>query len=173
MTGPIDILGADTPQPPDWVYRAPKRAARYTNQCHYRSGRFNHIDAGLGDLPDNELTLFRFETDCTAKLTVAIPDAKVRATLSVAELTALRDALNDALADIAAWEADRERRESFERIQDELRDADEQGGPGCYFCHPDVHYVPAGQVQAKVAELEAAGAKRYIVLPEPAMEAAA
>jgi hypothetical protein len=172
MTGPIDILGDDTPQPPDWAYRAPKRADGYPDQCYYRAGRSHRIDAGLAEYPDTKLTLFRFDTDCSADLKLVIPAASVQATLSVPELTALRDALNDALADIAAWEADRERRESFDRIQEELLAADEYGSPCCYICHPDVHYVPADQVQAKAAELHAAGAQRYIVLPHPPMDAA-
>lgn len=62
---------------------------------------------------------------------------------------------------------------SFDAISDELREAEERGGTGCYHVHPDVHYVPADQVQAKVRELEAAGAKRYMVLADPTSQEAA
>lgn len=67
---------------------------------------------------------------------------------------------------IAAAQAERERADSFAEICDELSDAGDDGGYVMYG-HPDVHYVPADQVAAKVAALEAAGCPRYIVLPEP------
>lgn len=157
------------PQIPAWVYQVPRRPQNHPSQCYYRAGVFNHMGPAddLLALPDQRLTLFRFDGSRGVELTVRNRSTTLQFDLSVAELQLLRDAINDALQDIAVDEADRERRESFERIQQELRDSEETGGPGCYYCHPDVHYVPADQVQAKVAELEAAGVKRYMVLKEP------
>ena len=59
------------------------------------------------------------------------------------------------------------RRESFDAISDELRDLDHETGPCVHYAHPDVHYVPAGQVAAKLRKLEAAGVRRYMVFAEP------
>lgn len=72
----------------------------------------------------------------------------------------------------AARVADDELQASFDAICDELRDADERG-TGCYYCHPDVHYVPADQIASKVRELNADGAKRFMVLADPTEQAAA
>lgn len=63
-------------------------------------------------------------------------------------------------ADMAA--AAKDRRESFDRISEELRDADTP--PACFYAHPDVHYVPDDRVAARMRELEASGAPRYIVI---------
>lgn len=68
----------------------------------------------------------------------------------------------------AARLADDELQAGFDEICEEMRDADEHGGTGCYYAHPDVHYVPADQVQTKVRELNEAGVKRFMVLAEPA-----
>lgn len=65
----------------------------------------------------------------------------------------------------------RERRESFEQISEEMREAAELGSDGTgFYAHPDVHYVPADQMQAKLTELK--GRKRFIVLPRPVLEGA-
>lgn len=153
------------PSAPAWAYRAPKRPDDHPSQLYYRAQRWNHIARPGDSLDYPQLTLFRFDCDADAKLTVKVECALVEALLSVADLTSLRDALNDALQDIAAYEADRERQESFDAISAELREADERGeSPGVLYAHPDVHYVPPGQCTAKVHELEAAGAKRYMVL---------
>lgn len=65
--------------------------------------------------------------------------------------------------------ADDELQASFDEICDDMRDAEERGGrTGCLYAHPDVHYVPADQMDAKVRELNAAGVKRFMVLAEPA-----
>lgn len=153
---------------PAWAYRAPRRTPDYPDQCYYRAQSWLHIAHGTDDELDDEpyLTLFRFTSDETAELTIDIGAASVNAGLSVAAILSLRDALNDALADIAAWQQDRERRESFDRICEELREADERGeSTGVFYAHPDVHYVPPDRVAAKVAELNAAGTPRFIVLP--------
>ncbi len=77
------------------------------------------------------------------------------------------------VADVAdehrtAREADDELQASFDQISEDLRDADERGGSaGCYYAHPDVHYVPADQIQSKALELQAAGVKRFMVLADP------
>lgn len=161
------------PTVPAWAYQAPRRPQSHPNQCYYRSEGFHHIADPAGDpRPDERITLFRFAPDVRAVLTLAVPQGSLSVECSAVQLQLLRDALNDVLHDIAQVQADAERRESFERIQDDLREAGE-GGPGVYYSHPDVHYVPADQVQAKVSELEAAGAPRYIVLADPAREGAA
>ena len=70
------------------------------------------------------------------------------------------------VADVA--EEERDRRTSFEQIQEELREADERGGDtGCMYAHPDVHYVPADRVAEKVRALEKSDAPRFIVFAEP------
>lgn len=77
------------------------------------------------------------------------------------------------MADIAAWQKDRDRRESLDRISEELREANERGdSTGVLYAHPDVHYVPPDQVAAKAAELNAAGTPRFIVLPIDPFEGA-
>ena len=154
---------------PDWTYQPPTRTESHPDQCYYRAPCWLHMQPpGQTGLDDTQLMLYRDVCGIGCELTVTVPNAHVKVDLDRAKLTLLRDALNDALHDIAAAEAERVRRESFERIQDELREADELGGGSyVYYGHPDVHYVRPDQVQAKVAELEAAGAARYIVLPEP------
>lgn len=68
----------------------------------------------------------------------------------------------------AAHEADDELQASFDQISEDMRDAEERGSTvGCYYAHPDVHYVPADQVESKVRELSAAGVKRFMVLVDP------
>ena len=73
----------------------------------------------------------------------------------------------------AARIADDELQASFDEISEALRNADDLGSTGCYHCHPDVHYVPADQVESKVCELNAAGVKRFMVLVDPSAQAAA
>lgn len=106
----------------------------------------------------------------TVKLAIESPNLSARSELTSAEARVLANQLLQ-VADAcdehrAAHEAERERIDSFERIQEEMRDADELGGSACYYAHPDVHYVPANQVAAKISELEAAGVSRYVVLSE-------
>lgn len=154
-----------------WTYQAPYRPAGFPRQCYYRTpldGHDGHIAPAINDR--TRLTLFRFANDTKAELTIEVPAGSLRIDLHRDLLLALRNACNDALADIADAEAERLRRESFEAIQEELREADADGRPQTVMhMHPDVYYVPADRVQATVRDLEAAGAERYIVLPlEPA-----
>lgn len=154
-----------------WTYRAPYRPARFPRQCYYRTpldGDGVHIAPAINDR--TRLTLFRFADNTEAELTIEVPAGSLRLDLGRELLLALRNACNDALADIADAEAERLRRESFEAIQEELREADAAGRPQTVMhMHPDVYYVPADRVETTVRELEAAGAERYIVLPlEPA-----
>lgn len=148
-----------------WTYHPPQRTTGYPNQCYYRSGRGLRveIDGATDDTPD--LIVFRFSESTSVKLTVEHRFGEATMHLDAPSLRALHAAIGDALHDIAAVEADRELQESFDRISEEMRDADEFGGPRCYYSHPDIHYVAPGQVEAKVRELEAAGCKRYMVLP--------
>ena len=156
--------GATTP----WVYRPPRTAQGYANQRYYRALTL-HANRGALETVD----LLRFAGSEEAKLTLRVEadygDASLTAALPRAALLQLRDALNDALHEMQEEDEEREREESFRRISDEMRDAEEMGGaPGCYYCHPDIHYVAPSEVEAKVAALEAAGCKRYMVLRDPA-----
>lgn len=71
----------------------------------------------------------------------------------------------------AARVADDDLQASFDEISQELHEHD--GRTGVYYAHPDVHYVPADQVESKVQELNEAGVKRFMVLIDPSAEAAA
>lgn len=156
--------------PPAWAYQPPKHPEGHPHQCYYRAGRWLPIakdGAARASAEYPDITVYRAHVgDTETHLTVDIADAKVCVLLNPAVLQALRDALNDALADVHAVLAERERAESFERIREELRLADELGGRYVYYCHPDVHYVPPDQVHAKFDELQASGAERFIVLPD-------
>ena len=164
-------------EPPAWAYQPPKHPEAHPTQCYYRAGFWLTIAkdsaaAATAQFPD--ITVARAHVcDTDVDLALDIGAARIRVTLNPAALQSLRDALNDALADVHAVLAERDRVEAFQRIQEDLRLADELGGSHVYYAHPDVHYVPADQVQAKVAELEAAGAERYIVLADPACEGSA
>lgn len=156
-----------------WTYQPPHRPADYPDQCYYRSAGHRlsvHVDGAPYEAP--RVQVYRHTDDTNARLSLRLTsghgECTVEAWLDAPTLRALRAALSDALHDIAEVEADRERQESFDRIAEEMRDADELGGPAVYYGHPDIHYVPADQVEAKVRELEAAGVKRYMVLPHPA-----
>lgn len=157
MTGPIVIVGADAPQPPDWAYQAPRTPQDHPNQHYYRP-------SGIWE---PAAKVFRFSGDTGAQLTVRVPGAQVQMDLDPRSLTRLRDAINDALVDIQVDAADAERQASLDRISEELREAGDNG-TGCYYAHPDVHYVPADQCAAKAAALTAAGVQRFMVLPDPA-----
>lgn len=155
----------------DWVYAAPKRPKGYEDQCYYRAGLGHCVKVPGATADSAELKVFRFAGSTSTQLTFERGFARLSIELDLPALKALFNALGDALEDIAPVEAEHERIESFARIQDELRDCADPAGPGVCYAHPDVHYVPADQVMAKVDALEAAGAKRYIVLPEPAVPA--
>lgn len=157
------------PQLPAWDYQPPYRPTGYEEQCYYRSGR-QHTARPAGSEPEApELGVFRFANRTTVDLRIEHNAFTVSARLDAAAIRHLWAALGDVLADITPIEADRERSESFDRISEEMREAEENGYPlGVYYAHPDVHYVPPEQLAAKVAELEAAGCKRFMVLPDPA-----
>lgn len=162
-----------TTSQPAWAYQAPYRPTDFPEQCYYRAT--NTLRMRVDGAPDDspELTVFRFANRTTTQVRIDHDRFSLAADLDPASLRMLWLALGDALHDIGAVEADRERQESFDHISEEMREADENGGPFAYYCHPDVHYVPPKEVEAKVAELEAAGCKRYMVLPDPAEQAAA
>lgn len=151
--------------PPAWTYRPPYTPQGHPQQRYYIRQR---LDKEVG-LPTVHLLRFAGSDESKLSLRVEAPygDAELQVCLRSSALLQLRDALNDALHELAQEDEDRGRAESFERISEEMRQADELGGSGCYYCHPDIHYVPPDQVQAKTAELEAAGSKRYMVLADP------
>lgn len=162
---------------PAWAYQPPYRPASHPSQCYYRAAPDgsdgHHLAPRIGG-DDGRLSLFRFTDDTSAKLYLTLPAGELRIECRAELLLALRNACNDALADIAQAEADRERRDAFASIQDDLRDADDVGGGACYYAHPDVHYVPdAAAAAAKLRNLEASGAERYIVLVDPYADAPA
>ena len=154
---------------PAWSYQAPYNPRGYEEQCYYRTSRqLGHSMKVQGAAPGSpDLTAFRFQRDQKLTITVDYECASASMTLDAVHVLALRDALNDALQDMAQAAALNERRESFDRISAEMAEADEHGGSGCYYCHPDVHYVDADQVQAKVDELQEAGTPFFMVLPHP------
>jgi hypothetical protein len=153
-----------------WVYLPPLRPESHPDQCYYRALRWLHMQLPGAAHADTTLTLYRDVRGEQAELTVNIQKARVSIDLDRAALTLLRDALNDVLQDIEPFEADRERQESFDRIQEEMRDDDERGGASaCYYAHPDIHYVHPDRVTDEVRRLEAAGVKRYMVIPDPAI----
>jgi hypothetical protein len=119
-------------------------------------------DALAGEVFDAMAESVYFDIDArhvSSRLTLSPDEARVLAN----QLLQVADQAEEA----------RDRRVAFEHIQEELRDADEHGGPRCLYAHPDVHYVPAEQIEARVAALEAAGRRRYIVLADPHTQPAA
>lgn len=111
-----------------WTYQPPHRPAGYSDQCYYRADALLTVAIDGASPKAPTLQVFRFANSTSTRLTVRRDDFDVGVELDAATLRALHAALGDALQDIAEVEADRERRESFERIQDEMRDADELGG---------------------------------------------
>lgn len=155
-----------------WEYQPPHRASSHPDQCYYRTGRMSAGHAlTVEGASDNTpaVTVFRWAQKHSAELTFARDFGALRISveLDAPTLRALHAALGDLLQDIAPIEDEIQLQASFNRISEEMRDADEIGGPRCYYAHPDIHYVPADQVAAKVHELEASGCKRYMVLAEP------
>ena len=155
-----------------WEYQPPQRAESHPDQCYYRTGsapygRSLAVEGARDETP--RLTVFRWASKDAVELTFErdFGALRINVELDAPTLRALHAALGDVLQDIAPIAEERELQESFDRISEEMRDADDNGGPRCYYAHPDIHYVPADHVQAKVRELEAAGRKRYMVLVEP------
>lgn len=151
--------------PPAWTYQPPYTPQAHPQQRYYIRQR---LDKEVG-LPTVQLLRFAGSEESKLSLRVEAPygDAELQVSLPRPALLQLRDALNDALHELAQEDEERALTASFERISEEIRQADELGGSGCYYCHPDIHYAAPDQVQAKVAELEAAGTKRYMVLADP------
>jgi hypothetical protein len=99
MSGPVVIVGTDTPQPPDWSYQPPECPEKYPSQRYYREPHPMRWEGAK---------VFRFANDMSAQLTLRVPGASVDMVLDAEALTCLRDAINDALVDIsvAAIEAE-------------------------------------------------------------------
>jgi hypothetical protein len=159
-----------TRQPPAYSYRAAFRPASHQNQCYYRGSADRLRSHAAACVDDKSVELFRFAQEAHgAELRIETSCSSIRVELPQAELLALRDALNDALIDLAVTQAQALRRASLRAIQDELDEAAADGrGTGVYYTHPDVHYVPnAAAAAAKTSALEAAGCDAYIVLVDP------
>jgi len=152
-----------------WSYLPPHCPPDYPEQCYYRA-EARRLSFQMDD-EDTRITVYRHAPDNVVGLTVEHQHGSASINLGASALVKLRDAILDALHDIAAVEAERELNESFDRISEEMRDADADGHPGgVLYAHPWIHYVPASNVEAKVAELMASGAKRWMVLPEAVAE---
>jgi hypothetical protein len=161
-------LGAST----HWTYQQPRTPSGNSTQRYYREQRLDQR-AAL-----STISLLRFAGRECAKLSLRVEadygDAELTVTLERANLMQMRDAFNDALHEMEQEDQERDRAESFQQICDELNEAEASGqASSVYYCHPDVHYVGPGQEDAKVAELEAAGAPRFLVLTRPAAHQAA
>ena len=116
------------PAVPAWAYQAPRRPENHPRQCYYRADRFNHMVVPGGEqLPENRVTLFRFDTDVVAELRLETENARLGLPLSVPQLQLLRAALNDALQDIAAAQAEKDRNDAFEAIRREIDEAGDRG----------------------------------------------
>ena len=150
-----------TPSP--WTYQPPYIPSGFPDQRYYRAGLGSH-SVDLAGLDAPKLTIYRHGSDESADIEVEFGSTSFRFKLPAAAVHALSDALSDAYQDIKKAHDDRERAESFDRISEELHESG--GGPGCYYAHPDVHYVPRDRIKAKVADLKASGAMRFIVLAE-------
>lgn len=138
---------------PAWSYQPPHIPEDHPHQRYYRAGNRSFISPITSRQPDTNLKLFRWNDNFLpgAQLTLQAPFASMSVDLCVPSLQALRDALNDALADIAQWEADRQRRDSLEDIEEQLRDPDFDASL-VTFVHPDVIYVEPGQLSAAALE---------------------
>ena len=84
-----------------WVYQPPLAPASHPHQRYYRANEFRgdmliarHLNVGV--------ELFRFADEREARLKFETEAGRCTARLSATELLTLRDAINDALADIAA-----------------------------------------------------------------------
>ena len=144
-----------------WTYQQPERPDGYPSQRYYRRDASKSIE------------VFRFQSENTADITLTRePGFRMSLRLTANEIVVLRDALSDALQDIATLQvtqqADDDRAASFDLIQNLMDDATETGGPPPHYTHPDVHYVPEAEIADKIAQLEASGCARYLVLAEPA-----
>lgn len=155
--------------PVTWTYQPPKRPDGYADQCYYRAGQYVNMVVADATADSPQLEVYRQADSTSLRITIEHRVARMATELDLPSLRALHAALSDALQDIEAVEGDRERCESFEAIQDELSQLEDGQQPGVYYGHPDVHYVHPDQVVAKVQELEAAGVKRYMVMPDPAI----
>lgn len=142
-----------------YAYKAPFIPAKHPDQRYYRRGDgiSREFDTGHEGVNGNA-RLFRFKDDLDANLTLELASDKlaIAASLSVALAPAamlrLRDALNDALTDIAAAQEQLARQQSLDELMEEMRN-NPDGQRDVYIVHPDVHYVAPGQTEAKLAQL--------------------
>lgn len=147
-----------------WTYQPPHTPTSDGRQRYYRQQK---LDPGFV-LPT--VSLLRFSGKEAAKLTLRIDVehgcAETTVELPRANLLLLRDALNDALHEMQIEDAERERMASFQAICDEINAAEAEGRTsGVHYIHPDVFYVAPGNEDELTAQLQAAGAPRYLVLP--------
>lgn len=145
---------------PAYSYQAPHSPENYPTQAYYRPAPNSPGGYSFDIGTSATACLFRFTDKLTADLELTLYEhhrqqAMVKlSSLDAAALTALRDAINDALIDIDAARERRERAESLEQIQQELAEMDAMGiQSGVYYAHPDVHYVAPGEAVSKLQEL--------------------
>ena len=143
-----------------WTYQPPMRPDDYSNQCYYRWEA------------SSDTEVFRFQSETATDVTLTRgPGLRVKVRLTADEIVILRDALSDAIKDIASLQVAQQARDDraapFDHIQNLMGDAAKTGGVARHYAHPDVHYVPADEIDAKYAELAASGCAQFLVLAEP------
>lgn len=136
-----------------YAYQAPTHPEAHPDQCYYRpAGGSNYaFPAADEDNHRQRVQLFRFSDLLGAQLELSARQGNTTASLCLnlfpAAMLRLRDALNDALTDIAAAQDLQRRRESLDEIMEDFRN-DPDGHRGAYYAHPDVHYCAPGQALA-------------------------
>lgn len=86
-----------------WVYQAPERPAGHPNQCYYRIAGASTHAIRRSQIPGwANIKLYRFDDWKHAQVEIDTFEARMRVNLDVPTLLALRNAINDALQDIAA-----------------------------------------------------------------------
>ncbi|MCV2423383.1 hypothetical protein LNV47_22605 [Paucibacter sp. DJ4R-1] len=138
-----------------YAYQPPNHPETHPEQCYYRpaAGSNCAFPAQDDDSHRQRVRLFRFSSLLGVELELSTRQQETAAslslTLSPAAMLRLRDALNDALTDIAAQQDLLDRQASLDAFMQEMRDNPE-GFRSAYIVHPDVHYVAPGEAAAKM-----------------------
>ena len=104
---------------PAWAYQPPRRSADFPALRYYRSADWNHIlPAPTSTFGHPRIVLVRNGDQLGARLQIYLDGAYADASLDAPAMLALRDALNDALTDVAAVEADALEAERLRLIAD-------------------------------------------------------
>lgn len=134
-----------------YAYQAPKCPSDHSSQRYYRASEAGYRFPAHEELDTGSIQVFRFDSCQQAQLELSVRNEGVQASLSLplspSAMLRLRDALNDALTDIAAAQELQRRQESLDEIMEDFRN-DPEGRSGVYLAHPDVHYCAPGQALA-------------------------